>query len=108
MMASIQTLLHNLLQREPVEVAAVVSDLNRTLCGLISPDRRSITYTNAGHVPPLLLHADGGLTTLEGGGMPVAMIPHWEYQQFTVELRPEDLLVVVSERNASCVKATCY
>ena len=68
MMASIQTLLHNLLQREPVEVAAVVSDLNRTLfgcsvpdrystlfCGLISPDRRSITYVNAGHVPPLLL-----------------------------------------------------
>jgi phosphoserine phosphatase RsbU/P len=79
MMASIQTLLHNLLQREPVEVAAVVSDLNRTLfgcsvpdrystlfCGLIPPDHRSITYVNAGHVPPLLLHADGGVTTLEG------------------------------------------
>ena len=110
MMASIQTLLHNLLQREPVEVAAVVSDLNRTLfgcsvpdrystlfCGLIAPDRRSITYVNAGHVPPLLLHADGGLTTLEGGGMPVAMIPDWEYQQFTVGLRPGDLLVVVSD-----------
>jgi phosphoserine phosphatase RsbU/P len=110
MMASIQTLLHNLLQREPVEVAAVVSDLNRTLfgcsvpdrystlfCALIPPDRRSITYVNAGHVPPLLLHADGRITTLEGGGMPVAMIPDWEYQQFTVELRPGDLLVVVSD-----------
>ena len=110
MMASIQTLLHNLLQREPVEVAAVVSDLNRTLfgcsvpdrystlfCGLISPDRSRITYVNAGHVPPLLLRSDGGLTTLEGGGMPVAMIPDWEYQQFTLELRPGDLLVVVSD-----------
>jgi phosphoserine phosphatase RsbU/P len=110
MMASIQTLLHNLLQREPVQVAAVVSDLNRTLlgcsvpdrystlfCGLISPDRRSITYVNAGHVPPLLLHADGGLTTLEGGGMPVALTPDWEYQQFTVELHPWALLVVVSD-----------
>ncbi len=110
MMASVQTLLHNLLQREPVEVAAVVSDLNRTLfgcsvpdrystlfCGLISPDRTSITYVNAGHVPPLLLRTDGSLTRLEGGGMPVAMIPDWEYQQFTVELRPGDLLVVVSD-----------
>ena len=110
MMASIQTMLHNLLQREPVEVAAVVSDLNRTLfgcsvpdrystlfCGLISPDRRAITYVNAGQIPPLLLRRDGSLTKLEGGGMPVAMIPDWEYQQFTVELRPGDLLVVVSD-----------
>ena len=97
MMASIQTLLHNLLQREPVDVAAVVSDLNRTLfscsvpdrystlfCALISPDRSQITYVNAGHVPPMLLRNDGELITLEGGGMPVAMIPDWEYQQFTV------------------------
>ena len=110
MMASIQTLLHNLLQREPVNVAAVVSDLNRTLfgcsvpdrystlfCALISPDRSKITYVNAGQVPPMLLRGDGSLTTLEGGGMPVAMIPDWEYQQFTMELRPGDLLVVVSD-----------
>jgi phosphoserine phosphatase RsbU/P len=110
MMASIQTLLHNLLQREPVEVSAVVSDLNRTLfgcsvpdrystlfCGLISPDRRAITYVNAGQVPPLLLRRDGSLIKLEGEGMPVAMIPDWEYQQITVELRAGDLLVVVSD-----------
>lgn len=110
MMASVQTLLHNLLRREPVDVAVVVSDLNETpfscsvpdryttlFCGLISPDRRQLTYVNAGHVPPLLLRSDGGLTTLEGGGMPVAMIPDWEYEQFTVELRPGDLLVVVSD-----------
>ena len=110
MMASIQTLLHNLLQREPVEVSAVVSDLNRTLfgcsvpdrystlfCGLISPDRRAITYVNAGQVPPLLLRRDGSLIKLEGEGMPVAMIPEWEYQQITVELRAGDLLVVVSD-----------
>jgi len=110
MMASIQTLLHNLLQREPVDVAAVVTDLNRTLfgcsvpdrystlfCGLISPDRSSLTYVNAGHVPPMLLRSDGGLSTLEGGGMPVGLVSDWEYQQFTVELRPGDLLVVVSD-----------
>jgi phosphoserine phosphatase RsbU/P len=110
MMASIQTLLHNLLQREPVVVAAVVSDLNRTLfscsvpdrystlfCGLISPDRRWLTYVNAGHIPPLLLRADGGLMKLEGGGMPVAMIADWQYQQYTLELQPGDLLVVVSD-----------
>jgi phosphoserine phosphatase RsbU/P len=110
MMASVQTLLHNLLQREPVNVAEVVTDLNRTLfdcsvpdrystlfCGLISPDRRLITYVNAGHVPPMLLRTNGTLLTLEGGGMPVAMIPDWEYQQFTLDLHPGDLLVVVSD-----------
>ncbi len=36
MMASIQTVLHSLLRREPVEVAAVVSDLNRTLFGCLA------------------------------------------------------------------------
>jgi serine phosphatase RsbU (regulator of sigma subunit) len=29
--------------------------------------------------------------------MPVAMIPDWEYQQFSIALQPRDLLVVVSD-----------
>ena len=109
MMASIQTLLRSLLQREE-DLAVLLSDLNRTLymsstaerystlfCGVISEDRRSLTYVNAGHVQPLLLHADGELERLPGDGLPIALLPEASYDQTTVALRPGDLLVVVSD-----------
>jgi len=110
MMASIQTLLRSLLQREGEDLAVLLSDLNRTLymsstaerystlfCGVISQDRRTLTYVNAGHVQPLLLHADGELERLPGDGLPIAMLPEAHYDTTTVALRPGDLLVVVSD-----------
>jgi len=110
MMASIQTLLRSLLQREMTSLGAMLADLNRTLhtsttpdrystlfCGVISEDRSTLAYVNAGHVPPLLLHADGALEQLPGGGLPVAMMPESRFEQFSIELEPGDTLVVVSD-----------
>ena len=110
MMASIQTLLRSLLQRESENLAAVLSELNRTLymsstaerystlfCGVISSDRTLLTYVNAGQVQPLLLHSDGQLERLEGSDLPVAMLPEAVYEQRSAALRPGDLLVVVSD-----------
>ncbi len=110
MMASIQTLLRSLLTRNAESLALAIESLNHTLytsstaerystlfCGLISPDRRSVTYVNAGHVPPLLLHEDGRLDRLTGGGLPVAMLPGISYQQFGAPLAAGDTLIVVSD-----------
>jgi serine phosphatase RsbU (regulator of sigma subunit) len=110
MMASIQTLLRSLLQRECEDLAGVLGNLNDTLymsttaerystlfCGVISPDRTTLTYVNAGQVLPLLLHADGTLERLPGGGVPVALMPEVIYEQSRVTLEPGDLLVVVSD-----------
>jgi sigma-B regulation protein RsbU (phosphoserine phosphatase) len=110
MMASIQTLLRSLLQRESENLAGVLSELNRTLymsstaerystlfCGVISSDRTLLTYVNAGQVQPLLLHSDGQLERLEGSDLPVAMLPEAAYEQRSAALRPGDLLVVVSD-----------
>ena len=113
MMASIQTLLRSLLQREagnPDGMAQMMQDLNETLhmsstaerystlfCGVISPDRTMLTYVNAGQVQPLLLHADGTLERFTGGGMPVGLMPMASYEQNTRALRPGDVLVVVSD-----------
>lgn len=110
MMASIQTLLRSLLQREDECLSTLLSDLNRTLymsstaerystlfCGVISKDRRSLTYVNAGHVQPLLLHADGELERLPGDGLPIGLLPEAAYEQTSVALQPGDLLVVVSD-----------
>jgi sigma-B regulation protein RsbU (phosphoserine phosphatase) len=110
MMASIQTLLRSLLQRESGKLDTMMSDLNETLymtstaerystlfCGVISPDRRWLTYVNAGQVQPLLLHSDGELERLTESGMPVGLMPSASYEQYTVALRPGDVLVVVSD-----------
>jgi serine phosphatase RsbU (regulator of sigma subunit) len=110
MMASVQTLLRSLLQRECEDLAGVLGNLNDTLymsttaerystlfCGVISPDRTTLTYVNAGQVLPLLLHADGRLERLPGGGVPVALMPEVIYEQSRVTLESGDLLVVVSD-----------
>jgi sigma-B regulation protein RsbU (phosphoserine phosphatase) len=110
MMASIQTLLRNLLQREMIDLAEVIADLNDTLytsstdarystlfVGVISADRASLKYVNAGHVPPLLLRRDGRLERLSEASVPVGMLPAWRFEQSSVGLEPGDTLLVVSD-----------
>jgi sigma-B regulation protein RsbU (phosphoserine phosphatase) len=66
-------------------------------CGVISEDRKSLSYVNAGHIPPMLLHPNGVLERLPGDGLPIALLPEADYEQHTVGLREGDLLVVVSD-----------
>ena len=110
MMASIQMLLRSHLQQGPESIATMLQDINRTVfesstaerystlfCGVISEDRKSLTYVNAGHIPPILLHPNGLLERLPGDGLPIALLPEAEYEQHTVQVREGDLLVVVSD-----------
>ena len=110
MMASIQTLLRSLLKRGVNDLAAVLTELNDTffessnperystlLCGVISSDRKLFSYANAGHIPPLLIHADGRLERLLEADCPVALLPSMSYHQATAALEPGDTLVIVSD-----------
>jgi len=110
MMASIQTLLRSLLQRDANDLVSVVAELNRTLyacstperystlfCGVISSDRSTLAYVNAAQVQPLLLRGNGSVVRLEGASLPVGLLPEVVYEQMQVSLRPGDLLVVVSD-----------
>jgi sigma-B regulation protein RsbU (phosphoserine phosphatase) len=111
MMASIQMLLRSSLQQPgSVNLSAIFADLNRTLyvsstaerystlfCGIVSADRSTLSYVNAGHVSPLLLHGDGRLERLPGSGVPVGLLQEWGYEQFSACLSPGDTLVVVSD-----------
>jgi sigma-B regulation protein RsbU (phosphoserine phosphatase) len=110
MMASIQTLLRSLLQSCTRDLSSVMADLNQTLygsstaerystlfVGIISADRRKLTYVNGGDVPPFLVHADGTLTRLAESGMPVGIMPGVTWEHFTVPLAAGDTLVLVSD-----------
>jgi serine phosphatase RsbU (regulator of sigma subunit) len=43
------------------------------LFGIYNPHTREFTYALAGHPPPLLVHADGTLTVLNGSGPPLGI-----------------------------------
>jgi sigma-B regulation protein RsbU (phosphoserine phosphatase) len=56
-------------------------------------DRHSIlTYTNAGHLPPVLIR-NGEPTRLEVNGLVVGAFPFATYEQTEIALLPGDLLV---------------
>ena len=110
MMASVQTLLRSMLLRDSTDLGSVLSNLNETLyssstmdrystlfCSVVSPDRRTLTYVNAGQTQPMLLHTDGTMDRLATTSVPVALLPNSTYEQCMVALRPGDLLVVVSD-----------
>jgi sigma-B regulation protein RsbU (phosphoserine phosphatase) len=63
--------------------------------GVLSRDGR-LTYTNAGHNPPLVL-GRSGLRRLSTGGTIVGIFPEASYEQETITLDPGDLVIVFSD-----------
>ncbi len=93
----------------PLSVAEAVTRLNRQLYEstpvekyatffLASYDARTrrLTYTNAGHWPPVLLRR-ASLEHLKIGGTAVGLFGPSAYEQAEVELQPGDLLVAFSD-----------
>jgi phosphoserine phosphatase RsbU/P len=58
---------------------------------------RRLRYVNAGHVPPVIVRADGRREWLETGGMVVGLLPDARYECGSVELEPGDLLVACTD-----------
>lgn len=56
-----------------------------------------LRYVNAGHCPPLLVRAGGGIQNLDAGGLPAGMLEEAEYQARDVPLRPGDMLVLYTD-----------
>ncbi len=58
---------------------------------------RSLTYSNAGHLPPLVLGSDGNFTRLETSGTVVGLFDGMTYSESTVALEPGDIFVAYSD-----------
>lgn len=65
--------------------------------GELDPETGGMNYINAGHNPPLFARADGTLTLLESGGLPLGLMAAADYDLGTVEMAPGDTLVVYSD-----------
>lgn len=89
--------------------SAMVAQLNRQLYASTAPEKyatfffgvydeksRILTYTNAGHLQPLLLHG-GESTLLDVTGTVVGAFPVIRYEEQTVEICSGDLLVAYTD-----------
>jgi sigma-B regulation protein RsbU (phosphoserine phosphatase) len=111
-MASIQSIMRTQLAQgaaREFSTAAMVAQLNRQLYVNTSPEKyatfflglyddhtRTMTYTNAGHLPPLLV-CGGKATPLEVTGTVVGLFPSMSYAEQTFTLCPDDMLVAYTD-----------
>jgi serine phosphatase RsbU (regulator of sigma subunit) len=63
----------------------------------LDPLTGSLSFINAGHNPPLIAHAGGTLEQLAAGGLPLGIIPDFDYSEGRAQLQPGDVLVSYSD-----------
>jgi sigma-B regulation protein RsbU (phosphoserine phosphatase) len=65
--------------------------------GFYDGDKRRLTYSNGGHLAPIILGADGSVRRLEAGGMVVGLFDNMEYSEESVEFRSGDIFIAFSD-----------
>ena len=58
---------------------------------------RLLSYVNCGHLPPMLLRADGGLERLAATATVVGILPDWNCEVAQTRLDPGDTLLIFSD-----------
>jgi sigma-B regulation protein RsbU (phosphoserine phosphatase) len=89
--------------------ARLVAQLNRQLFANTTPEKyatfffaiydealNALTYTNAGHLPPILVR-NGAFTNLNPTGTVVGAFPFAKYEERTVELEKGDVVVAYTD-----------
>lgn len=60
-------------------------------------NRRILTYSNGGHLPPLILSEDGRVRRLDRGGMVVGLFASQSYEEASVQLRGGEIFLAYSD-----------
>ena len=70
-----------------------------TLGGLASavPESGAVSFLNAGHNPPLIVHTGGTMEQLASGGLPLGIMADADFREGRTKLHPGDVLVIYSD-----------
>jgi len=121
LMATLQSALHAQLTMtmngNALSAAGLVARLNRQLyestppekyatlyCGLYDDQSGLLSYTNAGHLAPIVLRR-GEIIRLESNGTVVGMFPEFPYEQSVIQLQPGDLVTAFTDGITECENA---
>lgn len=108
LMSNVQAALKSLAS-DALTPADLCTRVNSVICDNIVPHRfitcfyarldtqtRKLTYTNAGHCPPMLIR-DGACLRLEEGGPVLGVFPEERYAQGEIQLQSGDSLVLFTD-----------
>ena len=89
--AMLSLLNHQLYLSTPMEKYATL------FLGVYDGRQRKLTYSNGGHLPPIILGQDGSVRRLDQGGTVVGLFAHRTYPEASVALRQGELFVAYSD-----------
>jgi phosphoserine phosphatase RsbU/P len=109
LMSSMQAVTRSLLEQR-MTPSALCARLNSILCDLTPVDKfvsyfyavldnteNRLTYCNAGHNPPWLIHSDGREVELESTGSVLGQFPHWTFEQKDLQISNGDVLLLFTD-----------
>ena len=65
--------------------------------GILDAANRTLSYSNAGHNPPLLINGEGEPRFIERGGLPLGMFRDTRYYEYFLSLEPGEMLVLYTD-----------
>lgn len=82
---------HQLYESTPPEKYATL------FLGVYDGRSHGLTYSNGGHLPPILIGEDGTVRRLERGGTVIGLFDNMTYEEGSVEMRPGEIFVAYSD-----------
>lgn len=65
--------------------------------GILDAQQHTLQYTNAGHLPPVVVRAGGVAEQLSDGGAVLGVFPGWKYEDGIARLNPGDRLFLFTD-----------
>src|SRR6202021_2890447 len=82
---------HQLYESTPPEKYATL------FLGIYDGRSHRLTYSNGGHLPPILIRKDGAIRRLEAGGTVVGLFDNMSYEEGSVEMHPGEIFLAYSD-----------
>jgi sigma-B regulation protein RsbU (phosphoserine phosphatase) len=89
--ALLSLLNHQLYESTPPEKYATL------FLGIYDGRSHRLTYSNGGHLPPILIRKDGAIRRLEAGGTVVGLFDNMSYEEGSVEMNPGEIFLAYSD-----------
>ncbi len=89
--ALLSLLNHQLYESTPPEKYATL------FLGIYDGRSHHLTYSNGGHLPPILISKDGTIRKLEAGGTVVGLFDNMTYEEGAVEMHPGEVFLAYSD-----------
>ena len=82
---------HQLYESTPPEKYATL------FLGIYDGRSHRLTYSNGGHLPPILVARNGGIRRLEAGGTVIGLFDNMSYEEGSVEMKPGEIFLAYSD-----------